>query len=94
MEYVTQKFCDERHKGVDEAKRRLGNHGSEIDAMHDVVNKQTNTLESLVIRLENIDARVKRLEEKPLKKWEKVLDTVINWGTLLVLGLIAAKIGL
>lgn len=94
MEYVTQKFCDERHKGVDEAKQRIGNHGSEIDAMHDVVNKQTNTLESLVIRLENIDARVKRLEEKPLKKWEKVLDTVINWGTLLVLGLIAAKIGL
>ena len=94
MEYVTQKFCDERHKGVDEAKQRIGNHGNEIDAMHDVVNKQTNTLESLVIRLENIDARVKRLEEKPLKKWEKVLDTVINWGTLLVLGLIAAKIGL
>lgn len=41
MEYVTQKFCDERHKSVDEAKRRIGNHGSEIDAMRDVANKQT-----------------------------------------------------
>lgn len=97
-DYVRRDYCDMRmqHDKEDrgELRDRVQRHGIEIDDIREVVNRQTNTLEGITARLESVDARLKHIEDKPRKRWENVLDTIINWATLAVLALLAAKIGL
>ena len=68
--------------------------GKEIEALQKVADHQTSSIESITVRLENIDARLSKIEDKPRKRWEQVVSKLVDWATLLVLGLIAAKIGL
>ena len=97
-EYVRRDYCDMRmqHDKEDrgEIRERVQRHGLEIDDIREVVNRQTTTLEGITARLESVDARLKQIEDKPRKRWENVLDTIINWATLAVLALLAARIGL
>jgi len=84
MEYVTKEFCNERH----------GHTKDEIEALQKVADHQTSSIENIMRRLENIDARLSKIEDKPRRRWEQVVSKLVDWATLLVLGLIAAKIGL
>ena len=98
MEYVTKEFCNERHGHTKDEratlKGRVTEHGKEIEALQKVADHQTSSIENIMRRLENIDARLSKIEDKPRKRWEQVVSKLVDWATLLVLGLIAAKIGL
>ena len=91
MEYVTKEFCNERHGNTKDEratlKGRVTEHGKEIEALQKVADHQTSSIESITVRLSKI-------EDKPRKRWEQVVSKLVDWATLLVLGLIAAKIGL
>ena len=97
-DYVRRDYCDMRmqqdKEDRGELRDRVQRHGIEIDDIREVVNRQTNTLEVITARLESVDARLKHIEDKPRKRWENVLDTIINWATLAVLALLAERIGL
>ena len=51
-------------------------------------------IEGMAQRMEDLDARLKALEKKPQRRLERVMDAVFQWAALLMLGLVAAKIGL
>ena len=51
-------------------------------------------IEGMAQRMEDLDARLKALEKKPQRRLERVMDAVFKWAALLMLGLVAAKIGL
>lgn len=95
--YVHRDYCEMRMQHAKEERNelrdRVQRHGIEIDGIREIVNRQTSTIESIAARLESVDARLKHIEEKPKRRWEAMLDTVINWATLAILALLAAKIG-
>ena len=96
-DYVRRDYCEMRMQHAKEERNelrdRVQRHGIEIDGVREIVNRQTSTIESIAARLESVDARLKHIEERPKRRWEAVLDTVINWATLAILALLAAKIG-
>ena len=59
MEYVTKEFCNERHGNTKDEratlKGRVTEHGKEIEALQKVADHQTSSIESITVRLENID---------------------------------------
>lgn len=97
-DYVRRDVCDvlmQRDREERQTLReRVQKHGAEIDEIREVVNRQTTTLEGITERLESVDARLKQMEDKPRKRWEGLVGTIINWATLAVLAMLAAKIGL
>ena len=45
-------------------------------------------------QLKELQKRTAEIEEQPRRRWEQVLGIIVNWATLALLGLLAAKIGL
>jgi len=76
------------------AEQRLKSHGEQLDALSRLAAQQTSVIEGMAQRMEDLDARLKALEKKPQRRLERVMDAVFQWAALLMLGLVAAKIGL
>lgn len=102
MEYVRTEVCAERHQRnreeVNTLKERVNNHGKELDALSkdfsEHVAKQTEINQHVLEQLKELQARAEKIEQIPKRRWEQVVGIAVNWATLLVLGLIAARIGL
>lgn len=54
----------------------------------------THRVESLEKTSGDISGDVDEIKEKPAKRWEGLSSDVLKWLVLLILGIIAAKIGL
>ena len=98
MEPVSEKMCAVRSENiareVDTLSTRVSRHGEQIDEVSSNLAKASAILDNCVKRLDESEKRIKALEDKPNRRAEQVITTLINWATLAVLGLLAAKIGL
>ena len=98
MQTVSTEICELKHEHIDQAfledRQRLKSHGEQLDALSRLAAQQTSVIEGMAQRMEDLDARLKALEKKPQRRLERVMDAVCQWAALLMLGLVAAKIGL
>jgi len=91
---ISEKLCLEKHKRVDEQLERINNHGERLKDLETGSEVQAGINKILAEQLAELMEWKKQQDEKPAKRWGTVVDTVIRWATLLILGLLAAKIGL
>lgn len=98
METVSERMCAVRsgniEKEIDSLSSRVNKHGEQIDEVSSNLAKASAILDSCAERLSESERRIKALEDKPVRRTEQIITTAINWATLIVLGLLAAKIGL
>lgn len=98
MESVSKEMCNVKcgnvEKEINVLSDRIGKHGEQIDEVSSNLAKASAILDSCARRLDESEKRIKALEDKPSRRIEQVIATAINWATLIVLGLLAAKIGL
>lgn len=60
----------------------------------DVAFKAYNTTKENTKDIEDLKQRVKAIEEKPAKRWDSVVSTIITGVAMAILGFVLAKIGL
>lgn len=98
MEPVTERVCTARSGNIEKdlasLEHRVSKHGEQIDEVSSNLAKASAILDNCARRLDESEKRIKALEDKPSRRVEQVIATAINWATLIVLGLLAAKIGL
>lgn len=98
METVSERMCVVRsgniEKEINSLSSRVNKHGEQIDEVSSNLAKASAILDSCAERLGESERRIKALEDKPVRRTEQIITTAINWATLIVLGLLAAKIGL
>ena len=90
--------CDLKHQQIGQEladhSRILTDHTGRIYALERVAGSMTDTLERLEKLACRTEERVAEQEAQPGRRWNKTMDIVRNWATLIILGLLAAKIGL
>ena len=98
MQAVSTEICKLKHahmqQDLEQDRRRLDGHGAQLEALAKLAAQQTSAIESLLKRMEEVDTRLRTLEQKPQRRFERIAETAFQWATLLVLGLLAAKMGL
>lgn len=67
---------------------------AELRATNKEILDAVTPMKHKVENLEHLSEEVDDLKEKPAKKWENIVWEVVKWGVLLVLAIVAAKIGL
>lgn len=53
-----------------------------------------NSVELTAKNIEKITKRIETLESKPLKRWETVIQSIINIALTILLGYVAVKLGI
>lgn len=91
---VTRELCTEKHKRVDEQIGRINNHGERIKELESGSEVQSKINDIFMEQLQELMAWKKEQEAKPARRISKVVDIIVQWATLLILGLLALKIGL
>ena len=81
-------------RAIEQHDRRLGDHGDEIDDLRDCVVRLTALQETYTAWQASADERIAALESKPSKRWETVSNYTLTAVIALVLGYLAAQIGL
>ncbi len=98
MESVSKEMCDVKCGNMEEKINTLGTrvslHGHEIDAVSRTLQEVSLINKETLDKLEKMDKRLAALEAKPQKRLDQIISVVSQWAILLVLGLLAAKIGL
>ncbi len=98
MQTVDHLVCTERHRHIDstllEHKQRQKEQQDALTALEKVAERQTSVAHTMMEKLTYIETRLNALEHKPQRRMEKIYDVGIQWATLLVLGLLAARLGL
>lgn len=98
MQMVSTEICRLKHEhtqqDIEQDRHRLDGHSAQLEALAKLAAQQTAAIESLLKRMEEVDERLKRLEQRPQRRVERVIETAFQWATLLVLGLLAARMGL
>ena len=95
---VEREWCELRHAQLDRTiaqdEKLLRAHDARLVELEKGNTLQANINALLQKQVEQMEARVRALETKPQKRLDRVLDEVVRWATLLVVGLLAAKVGL
>lgn len=88
-------------RAIEQHDKRLDAHGDEIDNLSECVVRLTALQESNAKWQEAnakwqevAEERIAALEAAPAKRWESVTGYIITYGIALVLGYIAAQIGI
>ncbi len=95
---ISSKLCDEKHKRVDEClivlDRRISDSEKGLTEleMGSVSQAQINDL--LKKQIVDLQARVDKIEDKPKRRAEIIVNTVLQAVTLFLLALIASRMGL
>lgn len=73
----------------------------ELKKVYDVVNRQTIATEKLALEMKymredqkSAEERIKLLEEKPVKRYDTVIATIVSNIIALIIGAVAVTIGL
>lgn len=73
----------------------------ELKKVYDVVNRQTIATEKLALEMKymredqkSAEERIKLLEEKPVKRYDTVITTIVSNIIALIIGAVAVVIGL
>ena len=90
MGAVDNTLCDEKHKHINEW---MDKRGDQIDELRDAAPAQISINDRLLEQLQELDKRVKAIEERPQKRIENVVNVISQWAILAVLALIAARLG-
>lgn len=73
----------------------------DLKKVHDIVQRQTVVIEKLTLEMKymredqnDVSNRLRKLEEKPVKKYDNLLSTVVSNVVSAIVGAIAVLIGL
>ena len=91
---VAEKLCIEKHKRVDEQLERINNHGNRLKELETGSEVQAGINKILAEQLAELMEWKKQQDEKPAKRWSVIVNIVIQWAALFILGLLALKMGL
>ena len=98
MEPVSKEMCDVKcgnfEKDINTLNGRVGKQGEQIDEVSRNLAMASAILDSCARRLDDSEKRIKALESKPQKRFDQIITVVSQWAILLVLGIMAAKLGL
>ena len=79
----------------------LKNDVNELKKVYDVVNRQTIATEKLALEMKYMredqkcaEERIKLLEEKPVRRYDTVITTIVSNIIALIIGAVAVLIGL
>ena len=86
-ETVTRPEFEDLRRRMDQAEERL-HHGDTTLALLDL------RLSQIDGRLEEMNASLLELRQKPAKRWETVTGQLIEWALALLLGFTALRLGL
>lgn len=91
---VSQEVCDERHRSLetylDYNKKILEKQVEEIMDIKEAIVRLTTLIERHDIEMEDHELRIRRMEEKPGKKWDSLM---IQIGSLLTAAVAGGFIG-
>jgi len=88
------KRMDAEHKRQNHRIEKLEHHVQQLDALTTSVGKLAASVESMVKEQEQQGERLGALEGRDGEMWRKVVGHVITAGISIILGFLAAKIGL
>ena len=95
---ILESLCKEKHKAIDEKLVTIFHNQDEfydsLSGMTSFVATQTQLVADLVKSLDKIDRRIEALESVPRSRYNNIIDTVVRYATLGLLGLLAYKIGI
>ncbi len=73
----------------------------ELKKVHDIVQRQTVVIEKLTLEMKymredqnDMSTRLRKLEEKPIKKYDNLLSTIVSNVVSAIVGAVAVLIGL
>lgn len=73
----------------------------DLKKVHDIVQRQTVVIEKLTLEMKymredqnDVSNRLRKLEEKPIKKYDNLLSTVVSNVVSAIVGAVAVLIGL
>lgn len=81
-------------RAIEQHDKRLDAHGGEIDELKECVVRLTALQEAHSKWQTIADERIAALESKPSKRWETVSNYALTAGIALVMGYLAAQIGI
>lgn len=87
MSEVTRDEFDRLQRQVEKNTERLASGDADLAVIK-------TELRQIVGKLDKLDSGVEALQQKPVKRWESVSSTVIQWLVTALLAFIAVKIGL
>ena len=94
VEAVPKDLCDERHRRVNEQLERLNDHGGRLQKVENTVSKQLDVNDRIMEQLKEMDDRLKQIESKPARRFETIMNTIVQWATLALMAILASRIGL
>lgn len=98
MGTIEREVCDLRHEQIGRAMSEYGqilsDHTGRIYSLEGGAALQAETMRRLQQMHDELGKRLADIQARPYKRWDKVLDEIIRWATLLILALVATKIGL
>lgn len=73
----------------------------DLKKVHDIVQRQTVVIEKLTLEMKymredqnDMSTRLRKLEEKPIKKYDNLLSTIVSNVVSAIVGAVAVLIGL
>jgi hypothetical protein len=93
-ESVAEKLCEEKHKRVDEQLNRLNDHADRIKELEAAGPVQAEINKQLMEQLEELKEWKRQQEAKPQRRFNQIIDIIVQWATLAILVILAAKVGL
>ena len=91
---VSHEVCDERHRTVetylDYNKKTLEKQAGEIMDIKEAIVRLTTLIERHDSEIEDHELRIRRMEEKPGKRWDSLM---IQIGSLLTAAVVGGFIG-
>lgn len=100
-DYIPKQFCEERNKTVNEKIAKLEHDVSSLKRIYDKIEQLTLSIERNVTetkymreKINDMDGRVKILEDHPKKRYEQVVSLLISLIIGAIVGIALAKIGL
>lgn len=94
---MVQKSCSISRIEFDNLKEEV----KDLKKVHDIVQRQTVVIEKLTLEMKfmredqsDMSNRIRKLEEKPIKRYDNLLSTVVSNIVSAIVGAIAVLIGL
>lgn len=92
------KLCDVRHdqieKTLDSHGEILSNHTGRLFQLEGGINTVSQAIENIRKVSNHMEDRIAEMEAKPRKRWDMLVNTVLQWVLLAAIATLAAKIGI
>ena len=92
--FTKVEILEEKYKSMSERLAEQGSTLKQINAIASAVDKQTLIQQQMLDKLQDHEKRLNAIEQKPVKRWDSVVDKIIMVILGAVLAYVLTKFGL